>query len=321
MTHQNRLLKILLILPLISGMVQIVYANTTPRKELLWVGCGISKLGFMQDIAKAYEAKTGIKIRLEGGGATKGIREVSMGKSDLGGSCRLPLVLKNSDGSFNIESQERNIKIIPLGWDSLVAITHKDNKLVDGITLQQLREVLTGKVTNWKELGGEDHPINLYVRTGKISGVGVTLRQQLFDNVDQEFSKGATYLPSSGKIEKAVEVDPYGFAVSGVSSSRHRDVKLLKLNGIVANMENLSQGTYPLYRLLFLVAPHTLLERKEIVDFIGFALSPHGQIAIRKAGTLPYHQGIRLIFNGTSASYLHAISLLEEGKIYTLSGQ
>ncbi len=295
---------------------------SSATKELHWTGCGISKLGFMQDLAKAYEEQTGTRIILKGGGATKGLREVSAKHTDLGGSCRLPLVYKNPDGSFSIEQSENKLKIIPVGWDALVTIVNQKNSLIDSITRQQLRDVLTGKITTWRELGANsDKPINLYVRRGKISGVGRTLRQQLFDNPGQEFTPQATRLASSGKIEKAVLNDPFGLAVSGISSSRHRPLKMLNLNHIEPTMENLKNGKYDLHRLLFLVVSSKYIERPEVVDFVKFALSVKGQTIIRKAGTLPYHQGVALIFNNTSQDYLNSINILEQQKIYTLSGQ
>ncbi|HEX9801863.1 MAG TPA: substrate-binding domain-containing protein [Gammaproteobacteria bacterium] len=297
-------------------------AGQAATAELRWVGCGISKLGFMEELAKAYERKNGVRIVLEGGGATKGLRQVASLHADMGGSCRLPLVYKNSDGSFQIEESERKVKIIPVGWDVLVAITNRDNPLIDSITRQQLRDVLTGKITRWSELGAaSDKPINLYVREGKISGVGQTLRQQLFDDPNQEFTPRAIRLASSGKIEKAIAADPYGLAVSGISSSRHQPVKMLKLDRIEPSMETLAAGDYQLYRLLFLVVSESYSERPEIADFVRFALSVEGQQVIRDAGTLPYHQGVRLIFSSTSHDYLNTIDILEQYKIYTLSGQ
>lgn len=308
------------------SLLTLILGLNTPAQsansELKWTGCGISKLGFMQDLAKAYEKKTGTRIVLEGGGATKGLRQISAGHTDLGGSCRLPLVYKNRDGSYTIESSEKQLKIIPVGWDALVVIVNGDNPLIESITREQLQQVLTGKITHWNELGAKtDKPITLYIRTGKISGVGRTLRQQLFDDPDQEFTQRSVQLASSGKIEKAVAADPYALAVSGISSSRHRPVKMLKLNGVEPTMQTLEQGTYDLYRLLFLVVSDKYMRRPEVADFVKFALSVDGQEVIRSAGTLPYHQGIRLIFSNTSQDYLNSVDILERHRIYTLSGQ
>ncbi|MDH5785597.1 MAG: substrate-binding domain-containing protein [Chromatiales bacterium] len=303
---------------ILSLLLISLSANATNIK---WTGCGISKLGFMQDVAKAYEKKSGVRIELEGGGATKGIRQVALGESNLGGSCRMPLVHEAADGSLQIESSEHSVKMIPVGWDALVVITHGENKMVSAITRDQLKKVLTGKITSWDQLGAQSNkPINLYVRTGKISGVGLTLRQQLFNNTDQNFSKSATYLPSSGKIEEAVEKDPYGLAISGISSSRHRSVNMLKLEEVEPTMANLKSGKYMLYRILFLVTPPDYRERPELQDFVDFALSVEGQKVIKQAGTLPYRHGFALLSSGASTRYLQALDVIEKSGIYTASG-
>lgn len=314
-----RLIQILLFALIASGH-GISHASI---KELHWVGCGISKLGFMQDLAGAYEKKTGIRIILNGGGATKGLRDVSALHTDMGGSCRLPLVFRNSDGSYTIEESEKQVKIIPVGWDALVVIINQQNPLIDSITRDQLRAVLTGKITHWNQLGANsDKPINLYVRQGKISGVGRTLRQQLFNDPEQEFRADATRrLASSGKIEKAVANDPYSLAISGISSSRHQPVKMVKLEGVEPTMESLRSGNYHLYRMLFLVVSDKYRQRPEIKDFVDFALSVDGQTVISAAGTLPYHQGVSLIFKAASQDYLNSIDIMEQHRIYTLSGQ
>ncbi|WP_419621835.1 hypothetical protein [Thiolapillus sp.] len=95
---------------------------------------------------------------------------------------------------------------------------------------------------NWEELGGNDAPIELLVRKGKISGVGLTLRQLVWGNPDQEF-KGTAEFPSSGPLEKAVVKNPNTIGISGISSASKRDVKLLALEGKVPNYENIKSGS------------------------------------------------------------------------------
>lgn len=304
---------------LMAGMLGV--SSAAEERVITWVGCGISKKGFMQDLADAYQQKTGIKIDLAGGGATKGLRQVATKESNLGGACRLPLVHRGTDGTVQIEGAEQNLRIIPIGWDALVVITHKDNAMVASISKDQLRDVLTGKISNWKELGAkEDRPIHLYVRKGKISGVGLTLRQQLFNNTNQDFASGATVLASSGKIEKAVEEDPNGIAVSGISSSRHRNVKILSLEGQQPTMDNLKAGNYHLYRILFLVAPPDYQSDPDLKAFVDFALSLEGQRVIQSAGTLPYRRGIGLLRTGASTEYIMALDAIDQAGQYTLGG-
>ena len=85
--------------------------------DLKWVGCGITKKAFMKELAAAYEVKTGIKIKIEGGGATRGIREtIAMDSdADMGGTCRFLM---------HSEQSGQAIKAEPVAWDALVVITH-----------------------------------------------------------------------------------------------------------------------------------------------------------------------------------------------------
>ncbi len=291
-------------------------------RTITWTGCGISKLGFMQDLAAAYEAKTGVHIELSGGGATKGLRSVANGSSDLGGSCRLPLVVKLPDGGYQVESSEATLKMIPIGWDALVVVVNKGNQLVGNITSDQVRRIYTGEITHWSQLGAaSDAPINLYVRTGTISGVGRTLRQQMFDNHDQPFTDRATVLPSSGKIEAAIESDPNGLAITGISSARHREgLRIVNLDGVEPNLETLKRGEYKLYRLLFMAVPVNYREDADIAAFVDFALSREGREVIHSTGTLSFRYGLGL-FSKMSNSYLNNVDLIEQSGIYSPLGQ
>ena len=164
---------------------------------------------------------------------------------------------------------------------------------VDNITFQQLRQVYLGEITNWKQLGGKDAPIDLYIRRGKLSGVGRTLRELVFANFNQEF-KANYVVKSSGPVEKGVVENINGIGISGISSAKKRDLKLLKLDGKAPNYENIKNGSYALYRPLYLVIKNgnkTPLVR----DFIDYAVSPAGQNIIRSQGTVPYAEALHLV--------------------------
>lgn len=259
--------------------IQVVAAAET----IQWSGCGISKKAFMTELSKAYTKKTGITVKLSGGGATKGIRNAANGTIHIGGACRV---------SLEQDPKERDAFQIPVAWDALVAFVHKDNP-VQNISFKQLQEVYLGKLTNWKQLGGNDAPINLYVRRGKLSGVGRTLRELVFANYNQEFK--ATYVvKSSGPVEKGVVKDINGLGVSGISSAKKRQLKLLKLDGKAPTYENIKNGSYALYRPLYLVIKRgnkTPLVR----DFIKYAVSEEGQSIIRAQGTVPYSEALHLV--------------------------
>jgi len=131
-------------------------------KKLSWTGCGIAKKAFMAELSKAYESSYNVSIALTGGGATKGIRQVHDGKTDMGGSCRYLLPA---------HEKEQGVRMEPVAWDALVVIVHPDNP-VNNITLSQIRQVYLGRITNWKSLGGPTKAMHLYARKGKTSGIG-----------------------------------------------------------------------------------------------------------------------------------------------------
>ncbi|HID49768.1 MAG TPA: phosphate ABC transporter substrate-binding protein [Chromatiales bacterium] len=268
---------------LMLGLVFLLPAIAAEQTVIEWAGCGITKKAFMKELASAYEQKTGIKVNLSGGGATKGIRKAAAGEIDIGGACR---------ASLEYYKRERNAHQIPVAWDALVVIVNKNNP-VESITFQQLQQVYLGKITNWKQLGGKDEPLELYVRRGKMSGVGRTLRELVFHNFDQEFK--ATYVvKSSGPVEKGIVKNLRGIGVTGISSARKRDVKILKLNNKAPTYDNIKSGKYVLYRPLYLVTRTGRVDPK-VQDFIRFAVSREGQEIIRQQGTVPYSEAMGLV--------------------------
>ena len=262
----------------------VVSSSYAASNQINWAGCGITKKAFMAELAKAYEKKTGVKVNLSGGGATKGIRNAVKGTIDIGGACRV---------SMEKHPEERTAYQIPVAWDALAVIVHKGNP-VNSITFEELQGVYLGKIKNWKELGGTNTPIELYVRRGKFSGVGRTLRELVFANFNQEFPAATHVVKSSGPLEKGIEKNPAGFGTTGISSANRRNVKVLQLEGKSPNYANIKQGNYLLYRPLYLVT-RGKRSPPEVRKFISFALSREGMAIIRKAGTVPYADAIGLV--------------------------
>ena len=272
-------------LSLLLGLSTTSTYAATQDASLIWAGCGITKKAFMSELAKAYEKKTGIVVNLKGGGATKGIRNAVKGQIDIGGACR-PII----EG----HPEERSAYQVPVAWDALVVIVHPKNP-VKSISVRELQKIYLGKINNWKQLGGWDHSIELYVRRGKISGVGRTLRELVFANFQQEFPGAKHIVRSSGPVEKGVQSNIYGIGTTGISSAKRRKVKMLQLNGKSPTYENIKSGSYVLYRPLYLVTRGQQSADKKVKEFITFALSRQGREVIRKAGSVPYSDAMGLV--------------------------
>ena len=248
-----------------------------------WAGCGITKKAFMTELAAAYQEKTKVKVILEGGGATRGIRESVSLKIDMGGTCRMPLPEYNHSELYS--------SVHPVAWDALAIIINPDNPL-RSFTTDQIKRIYLGQITNWKQLGWKDAPLHLYVRKSKISGVGYAIRQYIFQDSSTEFNT-KYQLPSSGPLEKAVEKDPYAIAITGISSAKKRKVKIVQFDGRSPTFENVKSGKYGLYRPLYLVTGPS--PTRKVKDFISFATSKEGSDIIRDNGTVPYNDALGLM--------------------------
>lgn len=249
------------------------------KGSIRFAGCGITKKAFMTELAGAYKKKTGNDIVVGGGGATKGIRLVSNGTVQLGGTCRYRTEVPEESG----------VRLNHVAWDALVVIVNRNNP-VNNITPDQLRDVLTGKISNWKDLGGDSAPIRLLVREGKLSGVGRTLRQIIFNNPDQDFTPSALKRKSSGPIEKGVENDRMAMGISGISSSKKRaGLKALNYDNVAPTKVNIATGKYSLFRPLYLVTK--AMPSPEARKFLDFALSAEGQQIISQQGTVNLAEG------------------------------
>lgn len=258
--------------------------NADPVTTLDWVGCGISKKAYITDLSQAFEKQTNIHINIQGGGATKGIRHVVSGEADLGGSCRYRLPENPREAGAGFE---------PVAWDALVIITHKDNP-VGNLSLKQVKDIYTGKITNWQEVGGPDAKIALFTRTSKYSGVGRTLRKLIFANFNQKIASSKPF-KSSGPLEKAIVGTPFSIGITGISSAKLRDVKILELDNTYPSYENVKTGKYQLYRPLYITYNPRSDKIAEIKQFTRFCHSREGRKIMRDNGTLPYREGINLV--------------------------
>lgn len=277
---------------LLLGIVFLGFVGNAPAVELIkWTGCGITKKAFMGELAKTYQEKTGVVVSLSGGGATKGIRSVNDGNADIGGNCRPALPL-------DYPGVESNVEMYLVAWDALVPVVHGDNP-VNSISSQQLQDVLTGKISNWKDLGGEDKPIFVLAREGKISGVGYMTRKIIFSGANVDYSSNASLMKSSGPLENKIAFDPYAVGVTGMSSAKKRiesgkKMKILMVDGVEASKGNIGTGRYPFFRPLYLSVNPKSLNYNQTKKFIDWVLTSEAQSIIDSVGTVNLYTGKEL---------------------------
>ncbi|GAA0716400.1 hypothetical protein GCM10009105_22790 [Dokdonella soli] len=245
--------------------------------ELVWRGDHATGRALMEDLAKEYAKGKMGKITLQPFSTVSGLDAVAQGSADFAGSAR---------GKYARRAEEANLTFVPGALDAAVLITHPRNP-VNSITLKQMHDIYLGRITNWKELGGEDKPINLYGIAASLDGVEYSLRQLVFGRGDQRVAAPRLYMNTS-KLEEAISIDPAGLGLSTLAGTwTNKSVKALQVDGINASTASIVDGSYPLYIKLYLVTPANSPKQAAIDRFVEFLGTPTAKDILRRHQLVP----------------------------------
>ncbi|MCR4430829.1 MAG: phosphate ABC transporter substrate-binding protein [Tepidanaerobacteraceae bacterium] len=194
-------------------------------------------LPLVEQAASQFMSKNpNAKINVQAGGSGTGLKLVSEGTVEIGNSDIFAEEKLDADKAKELVDH----KVCVVGFATVV----NPNIKVDNLTKQQLIDIFTGKITNWKQVGGDDQKIVILNRPTS-SGTRATFKKYALDG--QEEAQGiALTEESSGAIKKAIADTPGSIsylALSYVDSS----VKALKLDGVEPTAENITSGKYPIW--------------------------------------------------------------------------
>ncbi|THB71672.1 MAG: phosphate ABC transporter substrate-binding protein PstS family protein [Gammaproteobacteria bacterium] len=229
-------------------------------------------------LAKAFsshysELHPGVKFEISATGSGAGAKALIAGKCDIANMSRF---MKQKEFKQAIDKG-----ILPVfhtvAMDALLVIVHKNNP-IDGLTLEQVRQIYSGKITNWKELGGHDAKISVIARDSK-SGT-----QKVFNKVVMQ---GITPKPHfemehNRLIQAMVQDDKNAIGYGGLAFTD--GIKSIDIDGISATHDKIANGKYPLARPLFMVTNGYPKLGSHIQQFINFYTKPAGRIAVEDAG-------------------------------------
>ncbi|MGC1549028.1 MAG: substrate-binding domain-containing protein [Rhodanobacter sp.] len=251
---------------------------------LIWRGDVTTAHGVVTDMAKAWESAGHGKIELQPFNTASGIDAVATGTADLAGSAR------GSDGS----AQNTRLTFTPVAWDGLVMVTQASNP-ISNLTLKQLHDIYYGKITNWKDVGGRDAPIDLYAVASPGDGVEYSLRSLLFGRGNQPVAAPRLYL-NTNQLGAGVALNPNGLGVTTLAeiAGNRTSLKTIPINGVAPTAANLANGSYVLYTPIYLITNPTSPKVAEAQAFIDFVDSDAGKAALRRHGILPYQDGLVL---------------------------
>jgi phosphate transport system substrate-binding protein len=240
--------------------------NSEVSSRPLSVAGSTSVQPFAEKLAEIYmhEHPT-CRIDVQGGGSSAGIFAAEHGAADLGASSR------------ELLGKEQKLIEIPIAYDGIAIIVHPSNSLTN-ISIEEIRQIFIGAVTNWQALGLPAHAIDIITRE---EGSGTREAFEHLVMAKQEITPMALVQDSNGSVREIVAGDPFsiGYISAGLVDKR---VKTLAINGVMPTAANIKNNTYKLVRRFLLVSRIPPTGRCK--DFTDFILSPKGQKILENEG-------------------------------------
>ena len=237
---------------------------------------------------KYMEKNTGDFIAVTGGGSGTGLSSLISGTCDIAMSSRN---IKEKEIAL-AKQKGINPNEIKVALDGLAVVVNPGNP-ISKLTLSQLADIFTGRVTNWKELGGQDERIVLLSREVN-SGTHVYFKEHVLrkndPNSKEEFAPGALMLSSSQAIadEVAGNLAAIGYYGMGYISKKQKPLDIAKDEKSVyesPTIGNVINGKYPISRPLFLYTNGLPIEL--VKKFVDFTLSKEGQDIVLATDFVP----------------------------------
>ncbi len=222
----------------------------------------------------------GAKVQVTGGGSGTGIAALINGTTDLATASRQMKEAESEKlrGRYSTPGTE-----IAVAKDGVTFYVSEKNP-VTSLTMDQLKKIYVGDITNWKEVGGPDAPIVVFSRENS-SGTYVFVKDTLLGGDD--YLASAQTLPGTAAVVNAVAKEKFGIGYGGAAYAK--GVKELKVkvgnDELAPTLENVKSGKYPLSRDLYFY-----LKGKPSGDakaFIDFCLSAEGQAVVTRVGYFP----------------------------------
>jgi phosphate transport system substrate-binding protein len=243
------------------------------QKGVIDIAGGTAHIPVMKEAARQImEANPAVRVTVAGGGSGVGVQKVGEGIVQIGNTGR---ALKPA------EVEKYGLVSFPFAIDGVAVAVNPANK-VEGLTKAQIRDIFSGKIANWKEVGGADAPISLYVREDG-SGTRETFEERALDKGAS--AAAANVVNSNGAMKTAIGQDPNAVGYVGIGHL-DRSIKGVSVDGMAPSQENAASGQYTVTRLLYM---NTKGEPQGITKgFVDYIFTPAGQEIVSKAGYIPY---------------------------------
>jgi phosphate transport system substrate-binding protein len=230
-----------------------------------------------------------IAIAVTGGGSGTGVAALLNGTVDLANSSR------DLSASERAAAEQLGIEVVEyvIALDALAVIVHLDNP-VDQLTIDQIADIYTGRVTNWREVGGNDAPFVLLSRESN-SGTHVYFLEEVLRKGDPEnrdlFAPQTLLMPSSVGITSELRRNPNAIGYEGLGYVDLAHEKVLRVARVATEayveptVETASTGAYPIARELYIYTAGQPVGA--VADYLAWILGPAGQEIVAELGFVP----------------------------------
>ncbi|MDP2854374.1 MAG: PstS family phosphate ABC transporter substrate-binding protein [Smithellaceae bacterium] len=230
-----------------------------------------------QGTLEAYmKVNPGVQMSLSGGGSGEGVKALIDKTTDIANSSR---EIKKEEIAL---AEAKGIKPVAhvVAFDAIIPVVNPKNKITN-LSIDQLSQIYQGKITNWKEVGGEDLKIVVISRD---SSSGTFESWDHFVMKKAKVTPRAQMLASNGALVTAVAKNRYAIAYLGIGYV-NKSVKPLQVNGITASIQTAMSKEYPLSRELYMYTNGE--PTGYVAKYIAFVKSADGQKIVAKEGFVP----------------------------------
>ena len=229
------------------------------------------------------------KIQVTGGGTGIGFAALQNNATDL---CNASRKIRAQEIAECIKSFGKRPTEYKVALDGLSVYVHESNPLKE-LTIEQVRLIFTGKIKNWKEVGGPDARIVLYSRENS-SGTYEFFKDHVLDGKD--FAASAQTMPGTAAVLQAVAKDKnsigYGGAAYGAGAKHLAIKKDENSPAVEPTEETVVKGTYPIWRYLYIYV-NPAIDKGEISAYLNWIRSEEGQKVVKDVGYFPLPAHLR----------------------------
>jgi phosphate transport system substrate-binding protein len=231
-------------------------------------------------------------IQVNGGGSGTGIAALLNGTTDI---CQSSRPIKEEERAAFRRKYQREVVEIKVALDAIGVYVNEVNPIRE-LSAPQVRDIYTGRITDWREVGGAPGPIILYSRENN-SGTYEFFKEHVLGNAD--FAPRAQTLSGNAAVVNAVSQDRNGIGYGGISFAKGVKALAIKKDAasaaVTPDFASVADGSYPISRFLYWYLPNAPEgEVKRLVDWV---TSPEGQALVTEVGYFPLRAPVKAEYN------------------------